>query len=142
MEELLKCKDLLKNERVIAAYWALRRRTYWPHKWQGAWTHGNYPVSNDCECYKCSLLKRDWTEKDDCKVPDLILGSLADVAFEMRYACDRLDIDWVAELMELLPVVMIFPQCFLLNKSEPKHWIIAATRACEGTPRNENPTEK
>ena len=131
MEELLKCKDLTNNKRVIAAYWALRKRMYWPHKWQGACTHGNYPVSNDCECYKCSLLKRDWTEKDDCKVPDTIPGSLADIAFEMRDAClkNGLFISWKRRL-EQLPSIF---EGTVQRIAKPKEcWIIAATLAWEG----------
>ena len=147
MEELLKCKDLTNNKRVIAAYWALKKRTYWPHRWQGAWTQGNYPVSNDCECYKCLLLKRDWTEKDDCKVPDPIPGSLADIAFAMRDACDA-NI-WIEKLIDLITerdmrggIDGRTTYWKALKISTKNEWIIAATLAWEGSPRNENSTEK
>ena len=124
MKNLLNSTDLLAEPRVVAAYWELKGKTEFAHK-------GGY-VGFD-KCSKCLI---ECEGKDDCPLcshpcsaPDPIPGPIERVAFEMRDACDRSDLDWVSYLMEMLPVIMSFPQCFLLNKSEPKHWIIAATLA-------------
>ena len=96
MKQLLNSKNLLAEKRVVAAYKALVNRSpgYCSHQ----------PASSYC---------------DVCGVP----GSLADVAFEMRDACDIFV--WYGKLMQICGSTI---QCRKVTKEQ---WIIAAVKAWE-----------
>ena len=106
--------ELLHHEKVVAAYWGLKGKKHHTHELY-------YMVAH---CYKCGTkLVRDciggparW-EDTRCPIPDDIPGSLADVAFEIRWASDY--DAWEQQLNKITTRA----------GEEPKHWVIAATLA-------------
>ena len=94
---------LLQHEKVVGAAEGLGIKT----------THvqglGKYPMA--------------WTK--------IILGSLADVAFEMRNACMKQKFgNWHGRMRFIASGMWPADyDCWIIGYSQPKHWIIAATLA-------------
>ena len=133
MKELLECTDLLANERVIKAYWGLKGGGY-DHRIE---KYGEDKTKTQCVhdllyCAKCSIKGRKLDAS--CPVPDLIPGSVADVAFAMRDALGDSRDTW-QQIMRLIASGM-WPDDhaeWVEVYSQPEHWIIAAVLAWEAT---------
>jgi hypothetical protein len=122
MKALLKLtgEELLKNERVIRAYWGM-----------------NNILLDKCDrisiYYAPGHSTTGWM-LTGCTVLDPIPSSLSDVAFAMRDACIGLDIQgtpmhWNRRLGELIG--HDDTGCLLL--ADARHWIIAACLSYEAT---------
>jgi len=113
MNELLECKDLRLNKRVIIAYWELLGEK------------STLPIKR-CECDDCRTQRWDTDPVIELRP---IPGSLADVAFVMRDALTR---DQRVAWRYHLRTIYGSDECSL-EEATAMEQIIAATLAWEAT---------
>jgi len=124
MKSLLNSKKLLSEPRVVAVAKAM-----------GLTKVGNYhdlvrPLMSEPFCPRCGT-SGDAIKLVTCHERDYIPGSLADVAFQMRDACDDGN-RWLNELIVMMTQFDTRPCGRTVAKNaSSKQWIIAAVRIWE-----------